>query len=176
MLRWLPPLVTAVQRSQSSFFDRLAGLTLELGVDHLDEQETPAYIDSLPESPQLAGQDSGLKDIARALTTPPYSGLFLNRETISALARKHEIPRGFGDREQMLTNLLRTAGQYDAAGAIFNDLAGICLEWSGSYQKHCDQLPILQPWIRPWQERVLQTAETLQGLTALIEETPPQNV
>jgi TorA maturation chaperone TorD len=170
LLRWLSPLVVAVQQAGSLFYGRLAGLTLELCVDHVFAGET-AVIDLLPEPPQIGGEDSSLKDIAHVLITPPYSGLFLSRDAISALARRHELPRGFGDRAQMLTNLLRSAGQYDAAGAVFQDLAGIFQEGADRYQEQYDRLPKLRPWLQPWQDRIARTAESLQSLTAVIEES-----
>ena len=174
LLRWLPPLVVAIQQAGSPFYGRLAELTLELCVDHIQKSESTA-IPPLPQPPQIGDQESSLKDIAHVLTTPPYCGLFLSREAISALARRHELPRGFGDREQMLTNLLRAAGQYDAVTAVFHDLAGIYQEGADRYQEQHDLLPKLRPWLQPWQEGVIQTAESLRGLADVIEKTQPQN-
>jgi TorA maturation chaperone TorD len=169
LLRWLSPLVVAVQQSGNLFYGLLTGLILDLCVDNLQGGIPNASL-TLPQPPQIGGQESSLKDIARVLTTPPYSGLFLSRDAISALARRHELPRGFGDRAQTLTNLLRTAGQYDAAGAVFLDLAGIFQEGAERYEQQHDQLPKLQPWLKPWIDRVTQTAESLESLMAVLEE------
>ena len=169
LLRWLPPLVVAVQQAGSPFYTLLAGLTLELCVDHVQEDGRATLI-FLPQSPQITGVDSSLKDITHMLATPPYSGLFLSHRAISALARHHELPRGFGDRVQILTNLLRTAGQYDAATAVFQDLAGIFNEAAIMYQEQHDGLPRLRPWLQPWQERVIQTADALEALTAVLSD------
>jgi TorA maturation chaperone TorD len=170
LLRWLAPLVIAVEQSGSLFYGRLANLTLELAADHLAAKSEFAAGFTLPAPPQLGGSESSLKEIARFLVTPPYSGLFLSRDAISALARKQELPRGFGDRAQILTTLLRTAGQYDAAGAVFQDLAAICSDWAERYGEQLDRFPNLAPWIRPWQERVEQTAESLRAITAALQE------
>ena len=169
LLCWLPSLMVAVQQAGSPFYTRLAGLTLELCVDHMQEGEPTALV-FLPQPPQIAGQESSLKDIAHLLATPPYSGLFLSHQAISALARRHELPRGFGDRVQILTNLLRTAGQYDVATAVFQDLAGIFNEAAIMYQEQHDGLPKLRPWLQPWQERVIQTADALEALTAVLSD------
>lgn len=172
LLRWLPALTIAVERSGSRFYSRLANLTLELSVDHLAETSGATPMDVLPHPPQLATEESRLKDIAAWLTTPPYSGLFLSREVISALARRHKIPRGFGDRAQLLTNLLRTAGQYDAASAVVTDLAAICRQWAGCYDEQQIRLPKLSPWLQPWQEHVTQTAVSLNMVTSKLNNTP----
>ncbi len=164
ILTWLPPLVTAIEASGDLFYSSLANLTLDLCADHLDTAVPPGAPFNLPAAPDLAGEESGLKEIARALTTPPYSGLFLSRDAISALARRHDLPRGFGDRAQLLTNLLRTAGQYNHAAAIISDLSATCRSWSDSYQAQADRYPALLPWIRPWRERAAQTAAALAAM------------
>ena len=171
LLRWLPPLTIAVERSGSLFYGRLANLTLALCVDHLAGSPTAQSMDFLPHPPPMAAPESSLKDIAAWLTTPPYSGLFLSREVISNIARGHHIPRGFGDRAQLLTNLLRTAGQYDAARAIIDDLSLICQEWARRYEEQQNDLPQLSPWLQPWREHVLHTAESLDMLTVLLDNT-----
>jgi TorA maturation chaperone TorD len=175
LLAWLAPLVVAIEQSGSDFYGRLANLTIDLAADHLGTVPSAPSSIALPSAPEITAEDSGLKDIARGLTTPPYSGLFLSRDAISALARRHEIPRGFGDRAQMLTNLLRTAGQYDLASDVFLDLAAVCVEWREQYEEQQARYPEIAPWIRPWHEHVSQTAESLQGLTAVLEDAPPQN-
>jgi putative dimethyl sulfoxide reductase chaperone len=176
LLPWLAPLAVAIDQSGSVFYGRLANLTLELAADHLAVGSTKTADFTLPAPPKLGGSESSLKEIARYLVTPPYSGLFLSREAISALARKQDLPRGFGDRAQILTTLLRTAGQYDAAGAVFQDLAAIYNDWAEHYGEQADRFPKLAPWIRPWQSRAAQTAKSLNGLTAAIEETSPPNI
>lgn len=175
LLAWLAPLVVSIEQAGTPFYGRLADLTLDLAADHLLQSHASSPSISLPHAPRLATEESTLKEIARGLTTPPFCGLFLSRDAISALAHRHEIPRGFGDRTQMLTNLLRTAGQYDLASNVLLDLAAICVEWRKQYEEQQARYPEIAPWIRPWQEHVSQTAESLQGLTAVLEDAPPQN-
>jgi TorA maturation chaperone TorD len=173
LLNWLPPLAAAIDQSDSPFFRRLANLTLELAADHLHVEPANAARLALPDAPPLAGETSGLKDIARYLVTPPYCGLFLSRSAISDIARAHSLPRGFGDRAQLLTNLLRTAGQYDQAAAVTAYLTALWAAWSHLYGKQREAHPDLAPWIQPWQERVETTAHSLRGITAVLEEAPP---
>ena len=172
LLTWLPPLAAAVDLAGSAFYGRLANLTLDLAGDHLTVETANRHPLALPAAPPLAGEESGLRDIARYLATPPYSGLFLSRSAISDIARAHSLPRGFGDRAQLLTNLLRTAGQYDLASAITADLSALWTSWAGIYTSQQDAHPDLTPWILPWLERVEQTAASLLGITAVLENTP----
>lgn len=168
LLSWLAPLVVAVGQSDSLFYGPLANLTLDLAADHLGEAQADPPAITLPTPPALAADDSGLKDIARYLATPPYSGLFLSRDAISALARRHNLPRGFGDRAQMLANLLRTAGQYDLASNVFLDLAAVSVKWRKQYEEQQTRYPEISPWIRPWQEHISQTAVALEELSETV--------
>jgi hypothetical protein len=38
------------------------------------------------------------------------------------------------------------------------------------YQEQHDGLPKLRPWLQPWQERVIQTADALEALTAVLSD------
>lgn len=166
LLAWLAPLVAAVEQSTSTFYARLAQHTLDLAADHLTGWPADPPLVAPFDSTALAGEETGLKEIARKILTPPYSGIFLSRDAISALARRHKLPRGFGDRTQLLTNLLRTAGQYDMATAVLADLVALCSSWSDCYAAQLEVHPTLRPWIQPWQERVERTAASLNTLAA----------
>ena len=168
LLTWLAPLVAAIEQADSEFYGRLANLTLDLVADHLAQTADGPSAAFLPEFPPLATADSSLKEIARRLTTPPFCGIFLSRDAISALARRHNMPRGFGDRVQMLSNLLRTAGQYDSAAAVFADLSELFAAWNEIYQRQQEAFPHLSPWLRPWQDRTAHTMESLSEAAALV--------
>ena len=99
--------------------------------------------------------------IAAVLTTPPYGGLYLGRDQIARLARSLELPRGFGDRGQMLTNLLRTAVQYDQFQAVVDGLAKIVEAWRQVYAETTAVAPALAPFVTPWLNRSGQTLTLL---------------
>ncbi len=164
LLPWMPPFLVAVEQGADRFYTRLAQLTLELLAEHVNL--TGAAAQALPASPPFAAAETSLKEIARYLTTPPYSGIFLSREAIAALARRHKLPRGFGDRAQMLTNLLRTAGQYDLALSVFADLEAVINAWQSRYAELPARYPGSSAWVRPWHDRTAQTAAALQSVAA----------
>lgn len=162
LLAWLPPLVISVQRSQDPFYGRLAALTLELCADHHSPAPVASSPLSLPAAPDLTGEERDLKQIARQLSSPPISGFFLSKDAISDLARHLELPRGFGDRAQLLANLLRTSGQYDLAPTAIDDLASLGREWQAAYEQQQRRFPGLAPWIHPWRDRLDQTIDALE--------------
>ena len=161
LVRWLPPFVLAVKRQERPFYTALAALTLEFANDHGGAfRETPLEA-PLPKPPNLLDNDkTSLKDIAEFLTTPPHSGIFLSRDDVGRLARQMDLPRGFGDRTQMLTNLMRTAAQYDTLPALLEAIRQHVVAWNNDYDQIALDYPTLIPFITPWQTR-LQAAQQI---------------
>ncbi|MEZ4590217.1 MAG: molecular chaperone TorD family protein [Chloroflexota bacterium] len=140
LLRWAPNCLLAIQEQSDPFFTELAQMTLTLLLSHLQNGAPPP--DFLPPSQNiLANEKSGFKEIAHFLLLPALSGLSLSRDNIGQLGRQFNLPRGFGSRETMLLNLLRTAVQYDALPALLTALQETCRRWQSSYQQLIDQHP-----------------------------------
>jgi len=181
---WLPAFVNALAFCGQAFYAAVGQLTLDLVYDHflqlgqgyLEGFETPIssekheLLDSctLPDMPDIL-QDEGtdLKQISRFLVTPPFCGLYLGRTSITTMARDRQLPRGFGDRRQMLSNLLRAAGQYDAISDLLQDLAAKANSWSEGYQEQLVNYPEIGDRIRPWQQRVNNTSHSLVQMANL---------
>lgn len=170
LLRWLVPCMVAVQQTQEPFFVSLAGLTLSLAADHyaaLPSQPEGAEW-ALPEAPDLlADEKTSLRDLASYLMIPAYSGLYVGRETVARLARELHLPRGFGPGRQMLTNLLRAAGQYEGATPLFAALQSLVDQWLAVYAATAAELPSLAPFVAPWQARAAQTRQLLATMQQL---------
>ena len=130
VMRWWPALQWSIEAEDIPFYNRLVALTNGLLDGHFAElaaafpkTEAP---DGLPTPPDLLAEEkTGLKEIAEFLVTAPYSGMFLTRGMIESLARRHELPRGFGTRSQMMTNLFRSAVQYELLPAVLEDLSQV---------------------------------------------------
>ncbi len=164
LFRWLPPFVLAVRQQEDVFFTAVANLTLALAAHHYDElAETPADPgDFLPPAPDiLADEKTGLKEIARYLTTPAYTGLYLGREDVSRLARRLELPRGFGNRQQMLVNLLRAAAQYDQLPHVIADLMSLSERQREAYWRIGVDYPKLAGFTAVWQARAARSGRLL---------------
>jgi putative dimethyl sulfoxide reductase chaperone len=173
LLTWLPPFVIALEQNGHPFYAALATLTLDFVADHAATvgatlvvaqdtvvQDAPGQVQDLP----LQDAKTGLKDIARYLTTPPHSGLYLSRDAIAELARACDLPRGFGGRQKMLSNLLYTAVQYDSLNEVLGALTAVVHQWRSGYTKFKGQYPHLIPFLTPWQTRLRQTVKLVQHI------------
>ncbi len=175
LLAWLPPFVVALEQARQPFYAALATLTLDFVADHAANLDLAGWQSRiaqnltglLVEPPELLTRDkTGLKEIARYLVTPPHSGLYLSRDTIGELARACELPRGFGGRQQMLSNLLYTAVQYDSLPTVLTGLQAIFDTWHDSYATIKGEYPHLTPFLAPWQKQLAKTAVLLQQIQA----------
>lgn len=126
LLPWLPWLAEVVERLGSPFHRALAGLTLELALDHRRDGEmarieppvTPAGHGDDP----LADARSGLRDLATFLATPARSGLYLARADVRALAAGERLPTGFGGRADALETLLRSGAEFGGLAVVLEGL------------------------------------------------------
>jgi hypothetical protein len=112
----------------------------------------------------LAEEGTGLRQIAANLLAPPLSGFFLSRTAISALARQQALPRGFGNRQQLLLNLLRSAAQYDQFPTLVTALREAVAAWDQAYAAQAEAAPTLATTVTVWQARLQETGEMLDGL------------
>ncbi|KAA3657708.1 MAG: hypothetical protein DWQ04_27280 [Chloroflexi bacterium] len=165
LLRWLPPFVLAVEAQGNPFYSILANLVLDFASDHASNAEIVVNPHRLPDLPSLLENDkTSLKDIANYLITPAYSGFFLSRDHISHIAREHQLPRGFGNRSQMLTNLMKTAVQYDLFPTLINTLQATATAFSQKFEHIIQTHPQLGSHLTPWQDRCLSTIQILEQI------------
>lgn len=180
LLHWLPGFVQAVYQQNMPFYTSLADITLDLVIDHYQDllkqnvhQHDYIFQDiQLPDPPDiLLEENTGLKDISRYLLTPVYSGVYFSREIIERLAKDQNLPRGFGDRETMLTNLLRNAADYDQLTSVLDELKRIFDQWANFYDllhKRCQEPNLLKPYTTPWQTRIQKSQNILNHIYASI--------
>ncbi len=174
LLHWLIPLTLAIKQQDDPFFTAVSNLTLALVYDHYqalaNEHEIAVAAWVLPTAPDLLDDDkTSLKDIAVYFTTPVYGGVFLSRDDVGRLARQYKLPRGFGDRQQLLTNLMRTAVQYDQFSGILNAVKQVVIDWQSFYAGKSKEMPLLEPFIQPWQQRTMQTIHLIANMANAVE-------
>lgn len=131
--RWLAPFVVGLRRQGDVFFGALAGLMWDLVVDHRGDAGVGGVVGGVPAGAFVLTEKTGLKDIARFLTTPASCGLFLSRTAIGQLAQRVGLPRGFGKRWQMMLTLLESAGRYDDWARLLDEIEGIRAGWLVDY-------------------------------------------
>lgn len=174
LLRWIGPLTLAVDQQEHRFYSALASVTFDLVQEHATRMS--AQVDdlstsnnSLPPVPKiLEDEGTGLKDIARFLLTPAYSGIYLGRDDIGRLARQQTIPRGFGDRGQLLINLLRAAANYDALSQVIDSLEAVAGRWLARYDEMIAREGV-GDFIGEWRSRAAGTAALLKQMHGRVE-------
>ena len=173
LLRWLPGFVQAVYQQKMLFYTSLVDITLDIIIDHYQEllgsQHRSIFQDfMLPDPPDiLLEEKSGLRDISRFLLTPVFSGVYISREIIEGIAKSQKLPRGFGDRETMLTNLLRNAADYDQLTSVLDNITHMCNDWMSFYARlpeRCQDPNMLMPFTTPWQERIQNCLKILNHI------------
>jgi TorA maturation chaperone TorD len=165
LLRWGIACLIAVEQQGDGFFGRLAALTRDLLLDHFGTIPPDLPIlppDFLPAPVPLLDHDkTGFRDIARHLMLPAFSGICLSRDDLGTIARTLALPRGFGNREQMVTTLLQSAVQYETLPALLDALRNHCLTWESAWQSAHSQFPAARPWLAPWLRAVQHTNQLL---------------
>jgi len=148
-------------------------LALELALVHRQELGeadllAPGPSLTLPLLPDLLEEEStGLKEIAAHLLVPAYSGFYLSRDDIGRLAQRHQLPRGFGERRTMLTNLLQAAARFDSLPGVLTSLEELVAEWRKRYRTPpVADYPFMQPIAQAWGHRLQATLGILEVLRA----------
>lgn len=171
VLRWLPALVQAIRQQGAPFYSALAELTLALVLEHRralgDDLLNPSAAFHLPQPPDiLDSEKTGLKEIAAYLLTPAYSGFYLSHDDIRRIGVRHQLPQGFGKRQQTLANLLRSAADHDSLAEVIESLQAIIWRWQTFYAGTA----LAQHFITAWLQRLAQASDLLQHMQAAVQE------
>ncbi len=139
LMPWLPPLLAAVEAHDDGLWAAVVRTAAELAESHVSEPGTL----TLPEPPALLEEAStDLRAIAGWLLTPCHCGAFLSRADIGGLSRGVSVPRGFGGRQQELTQLLRAAAEYGELDAVLGRLDALL-----SARAERTVGPLAEPWV-----------------------------
>jgi putative dimethyl sulfoxide reductase chaperone len=170
LLRWGVSCLLAIQEQADPFFAQLAILTLSLLLAHQEDLAETAVSpppNFLPATQDILAKDkTGFKEIVRHFITPAFSGIILSRYTIGQLARQLELPRGFGNREQMMLNLMRTAVQYESLPQLLQMLQETAVKWQNNYQDLITTYPKTANLITPWQQRAKNSDHLLTKISS----------
>lgn len=166
---WLPPLIAALRMQPNRFYAAVADLTWQALDDHLAALPgaTPPPPELPPPPALLDDPATGLKEIANFLTTPPHSGFWFGRSDIMRLGRTLDLPHGFGGRATLLTNLWRTAAQYEQGPALIDALRRFAAECDAAYAGLGDA-GALGPAVTAWRQRTSATAAVIAGMAAQV--------
>ncbi|MEM9952738.1 MAG: molecular chaperone TorD family protein [Chloroflexota bacterium] len=134
LLRWLATFWLAVQQQEQSVYTAIVQQSFELVCRHRealgDDLMAQDKLFILPRSPDVIDDEkTSLRDIARYLLTPAYTGFYLSSDDIKRIGTRLRLPHGFGKRQQILTNLLRTASDYELFPETIAVFKASALDW-----------------------------------------------
>jgi TorA maturation chaperone TorD len=167
LLPWMPPLWAALAGQPASLWTRAVELTIGVLARHRGE------LGGLPlaTGPQGEGVDRLLDDpaadlaaVAHALVTPARSGVYLARRDLATLARRSELPQGFGARRDVLERLLRFAAEYRELPRLLGELRGLLEARDDAYSGLADE-PGLAPYVPAWRRRVAGSLALVERLS-----------
>ena len=164
LLRWVPTFARAVRRTGLAFPHALASQIEALLVTHRASLgEPPRRFELLEPGVDLDDAETGLREIGEHLATPARCGAFLSRDDVTRIGRGLKVPRGFGERTQLIINLLRSAASYDALDALLEALeAELGRQGDAMAAPHA----IMEELVRPWRERLRATVALLSRVRA----------
>jgi TorA maturation chaperone TorD len=171
LLIWLPVFINAVQQQQSLFYKNLAELTFDVILFHretLDKHlDAEFYKFDLPPVPDILETSlTGVKEIGSYLLTPVYSGLYISKDEIIGLARKHNLSRGFGDRKVMLANLIHSASDYGKLQDLLEELLSLVRVWQSGYENYHDSISPVSLIAKKWLDRLHITSKMICEMKA----------
>lgn len=165
LLSWMPSLHVAIESTGATFWADVVGMALALVAEQRGRMRQPQRPCELPAAASpLDDEKTGLRGVAEFLLTPALSGLFLSRADISRLGRHHDVPRGFGNRAMMLTNLLRNAVDLGELAALLGTLDSLLTDRARALGKLAD-VHGLHAHAEPWRKRMLATRGVLLTLS-----------
>lgn len=169
LLGWLPQLTVAVERLGLPWPTAVATLLEDVCLVRREALGrfalTPIALP--PPDLDLDAPRTDLRRIAEWLTTPARCGFFLSKSDIARLARRFELPRGFGGRAQILINLLRAAARFDAIPAVFEALDALI--GATDVALAAPTRARIAPLLAPWRARLGWTRAQLGRIRAAAE-------
>jgi len=171
ILCWLPPLVLSIKNQNTPFYSSLADFTVATVVKHRMSQDRPAGAAfNLPQPPNLFDQEgTGLKEIVAYLLTSVYSGIYFSRDDIGRLAKDQSVPRGFGDRRQMMLSLIRSVAAYGDTDQVLSSIQHLANKWEEAYREMAASSEPM-PAAAAWMKRASETANLIELMRSRLKD------
>ncbi|MCX4247493.1 molecular chaperone TorD family protein [Paraliomyxa miuraensis] len=168
LLPWMPPLHAALSGQPSTLWTRVVEMAIGVLAQHR------ATLPGLPRVSDdvIAASDTeavlddprtGLSTVARVLTRPARCGIHLSRRELEAVARRCELPGGFGSRVDVLERLLRSAAEYRQLPRVVDELDRV-LATRDDIHAGLEHEPGLWVHVPAWRQRVASTRRMLARL------------
>jgi TorA maturation chaperone TorD len=169
ILPWMPPLYAALAGQPASLWTRAVELAVGVLARHRSELgglrlamdlpgDAAGSIDAVLDDPR-----AGLAAVAQALVTPVRSGVYLARRDLAALARRSDLPQGFGSRQDVLERLLRVAAEYRVLPRVLDELRRLLEARDDAYAGLAAE-PGLAPHVPGWRWRLAGSVRLVERL------------
>jgi TorA maturation chaperone TorD len=167
LLPWIVPLLAAVRAAHAPLFSAAMEIAVQIAADHRRELGGHSEMAGPAEGPNAAeileNPRTSVRDIAEFLLAPSRSGCWISRADIQRLGRGSDVPRGFGSRAQLLSNLLRNAAEYELAEDLLGQIDALLVKQAQSYTSIAEELG-LAAFAAPWLERISATREMIGAM------------
>jgi TorA maturation chaperone TorD len=173
-LRWLPQFFTAVQRSEGERFYGRAAALATLAVQE-SARIVPYAGQPLPIEGPPAPADDSLREMARWLCTPAWSGWFLSKSRLRQLAAAFGVALGIVEREQMLEQVFEASALDGRTGELLDALLAEHQHWTAALQEWQQALGAWKHPLEGWETTLQRTQALLNEMRlALTSWQPPQ--
>ena len=173
LLPWMPPLWAAIAGQPVSVWTRAVELAVGVLARHRSELgglslttgpglHATGDVETVLDEPK-----AGLAAVARALVTPARSGVYLARRDLAALARRSELPQGFGGRADVLERLLRVAAEYGQLPRVMIELRRLLEARDDAYAGLAAE-PGLAPYVPAWRRRLASSLRLVERLRSAV--------
>ncbi|MBC8422755.1 hypothetical protein H8E07_01410 [bacterium] len=156
---WAPPFCCALRDLGSPVADAVADSLASLLSG--PAEEAGELVRLRGRSPDLGDPSVGVNELVDWLCTPVRCGMFLSSPVLERLGRELNVPRGFGSRRRLLTNLLRAGAQYGRADRVVDGLRGVVERHRGVLGGAVWRTGVLRAASEPWCERLAETSVRL---------------
>ncbi len=171
ILPWALPLLSATSAVATPLYSEVITMAVFVAADHRRELGGQMEIaePALGPDPEkmLADRKTSVRDIAEYLLAPSQSGFWISRADLQTLGRGLNVPRGFGNRVQLLSNLLRNAAEYDLADELLAALDTMLGHQQDRFVAISTELGV-DAYAKYWLQRVATTRETLENMAAAL--------
>lgn len=168
--RWVPAFCLAVRDMESPLGDAVAA-----GLERLLPGPGPGdeSNDSLAGvAPNLRDLSTSIRDLVDWLCTPARSGLFISSAVLERIARDIAVPRGFGSRRRVMTQLLEGASRYGETNLALSALQEVVECHRGRLGSAPWRTGALRSATEPWSERLAETSLLLSEVARELQLVP----
>ncbi len=171
LLYWLPQFLTALQHADATgFYGRVAAVAASAVRETAGA--TPADVVPAAYEEPPPPQDTSLREIADWLCTPVWSGIFLSKQRLRALAAPFGVPLALRERATMLRDLFEASAFDGRTAELLDALDAEAACWDGAV---ADWRTALAGWaqlLEPWAAGLRHTHDVIRSMRAALDVTP----